>query len=101
MKNRTSGDACQALSVKKVIALLSVMCHSLCMAKKTLWTQQDLRTELMARLRNRRNVDACAEIGVKPNHLSQVVNGMPINGAILKWLGFEKSESLYRRKEQA
>ena len=67
------------------------------MAIKSLYTQEELRAELLAKLRNRKQVDVAAEIGVKPGHLSQVAGGLPINGAILTWLGYEKAEALYRR----
>lgn len=67
------------------------------MAKKTLYTQEELRAELLAKMRNRKQFEVAAEIGVKPGHLSQVAGGMPINGEILAWLGYEKAEALYRR----
>lgn len=74
-----------------------ILCHSTCMAKKKLYTQEEMRAELRAKLRGRKQMDVAAEIGVTPARLSQVSTGFPINGPILAWLGYEKAEALYRR----
>lgn len=67
------------------------------MSKKKLYTQEEMRAELRAKLRGRKQVDVAAEIGVSAARLSQVATGFPINGPILSWLGYVKAEALYRR----
>lgn len=85
------------VSVKKVVALNRLACHIVFMSEKSLYTQEDLRAELRAKLRGRKQIDVAKEIGVNSNHLSQVCTGNPINGAILIWLGYEKCKPYYRR----
>jgi plasmid maintenance system antidote protein VapI len=36
------------------------------------------------------------KIGVKPQNLSAMINGSPINGKVLVWLGYEAVNDLYR-----
>ena len=71
------------------------------MAKRTYWSEEDLRATLRMRLRNRRQLDVATEIGVTPQHLSKVVTGDHLNGKILEWLGFQPSEKLFVRKEKS
>ncbi len=60
-------------------------------------TQEHLKRILEAKLEGRSQASLCREIGVRPQHLSLMVNGAPINGKVLAYLGYEKAEGLYRR----
>ena len=60
-------------------------------------TQHQLLAQLRSHWERRTSQAALArEIGVKPQNLSQMLRGAPINGRVLKWLGYEAVNGLYR-----
>ena len=60
-------------------------------------TQDDLRKLLRKR---RAEFDTQKEMaaatGAKPQNLSLMLKGAPINGRVLRWLGYEAVNDLYR-----
>ena len=60
-------------------------------------TQDELREMLRERSLNKGSQASLArEIGVKPQNLSVMLRGSSIHGKVLKWLGYEAINDLYR-----
>lgn len=63
------------------------------------YTKDQVRAELLKRLAGKRQADISRLCGAKPQHLSLMVNGAPVSGKVLAWLGFKKVEHLYEREK--
>ena len=60
-------------------------------------TQDELREMLRERSLNKGSQASLArDIGVKPQNLSVMLRGSSIHGKVLKWLGYEAINDLYR-----
>ena len=58
-------------------------------------TQNYLRTLLREKLGDGTQTALAKQINVKPQNLSQMLNGARINGRVLHWLGYKAVDDLY------
>lgn len=61
------------------------------------FTDEDVRDALLKGIGRRTQAEAARAIGIKPQNLSVMVNGGPIHGKALAWLGFRGVKGLYER----
>lgn len=61
------------------------------------YTQEQIRAALNRKLEGSSQIKIARECGAKPQHISLMVNGAPIGGKVLAWLGFKKIENLYEK----
>jgi hypothetical protein len=53
-------------------------------------TEEDLRNKLRSLLKTKKNGELAAEIGISPSLLSMLVNGYPLSGKAVAFLGYRK-----------
>ena len=61
------------------------------------YREQDVRAFLNAKLKHTTQAEIARECGLKRQNVSAMVNGSPIVGKLLTWLGFQRVEGLYER----
>jgi hypothetical protein len=62
-------------------------------------TEPEIRAKLREAVQDRTLTEAANEMGVTLPFLSMAVNGAPVTGKILRYLGFERvRERLYRKR---
>lgn len=64
------------------------------------FTTEDVRAEFRLRLEGKTQIEIAREIGIKPQNLSAMVAGAPINGKVLAWLGFRRIEGLFEKTKE-
>ena len=67
--------------------------------KKRYYTSSEVRDLLETVLRSHTQAEIARECGVKPQNLSVMAKGAPINGKVLTWLGYRRVDDLYERVE--
>ncbi len=63
------------------------------------YTQEQVRAALRRQLEQKSQIQIARECGAKPQNVSVMVQGAPIGGKVLAWLGFKKVEGLYERSK--
>ena len=61
------------------------------------YTSDEIRAVLNQKMIGRTQAEVAREIGMKFQNLSVMLKGAPINGKLLKWLGFRRVETLYEK----
>lgn len=74
-----------------------IFCDSVVFMANRYYTADDIRKVFEAKIKGRTQVSICRELGLKAQNLSVMVNGAPINGRVLAWLGYRRVEGLYER----
>ena len=62
-------------------------------------TQDELRALLRKKLGSGTQAALARAIGVKPQNLSVQLQGLPIQGKVLAWLGYEAVNGLYQKRK--